>query len=75
MTHTELILKELEDATDGLTCQNIVDKLHQNNIGTTYLSGSISSKLNRLVRKGVVIVDPIRKGPLKGNVYRLNKEV
>ena len=72
MTQKEGILWVLSDAS-AYTCAKICEELVHHEIAkpSRYLSGSISSKLNKLVKEGILEYDKELKGPKGGYVYKL----
>lgn len=78
MTHQEQILKILgspfNKAKHGMTCTEICKQIKlQNERSRHYLSGSISSILNKLVKQGKLYYHSSSFGPKGGHVYILNK--
>lgn len=74
-TRKQQILEILKNPMVNMTCGEICKRIIQdeNLTGNVahYLSGSISSKLNKLVKEGVLEYNPDLKGPRGGYVYQL----
>jgi hypothetical protein len=71
------MLRDINVGEYGMTCQQICERIIEEeqlsgNV-RRYLSGSISSKLRKLVREGVLSYHPERTGARGGHVYRLRR--
>lgn len=77
MSRRDQILKLLEKKGAMLTCQQITSKIIKKEKLTgnraTYLSGSISSLLRKMVKEDILKYANEEAGPRGGHVYQLNK--
>jgi len=73
MTYREHILALLEERHE-ITCAQIVKILHLLGRGTSYLTGSITSLLTRMVKDKQIKIHPTKKGPRGGKIYTLYDE-
>jgi hypothetical protein len=70
-TRREYIWKLLKTKPGGMTCQELTNRIavSEGIEGSRYLSGSISSLLNRMVKKGELKYSVTKQGPKGGHVY------
>lgn len=77
MTRKEIILSIIKPGIQiscGDLCKIIINTQNLTGNKARYLSGSISSILNKMVKDKILMYSPI-KGPKGGYTYELNKKL